>query len=256
MTNPAESDEIRLFEEARRTWTGIDLAFEAFADKLREGGRGYASDVYLACACAAADPAALAEFDRAFVGWVRDAVARIDRSHDFVGEVQQILRERLLVGPHAKIRDYRGGGALASWVRTAAVRTALNLRRRTRNDAPAGAPVEAFEQLFDPETALLRQRYTAEIDGALRAAIAGLEARERLLLQLYYVDGLTLAKIATLERIGTTTVFRRLNAATQTVLATVKEQLASRLALSLQSLDSMIRHVQDDIDLSLSQLLR
>jgi RNA polymerase sigma-70 factor (ECF subfamily) len=193
-----------------------------------------------------------------FLVSVRDAVARIDRSHDFIAEVQQILRERLLVGPNAKIRDYRGGGALTSWVRTAAVRTALNLRRRTRREIaadPMGAGLEPFESLLDPEIVLLRQRYMPEIDGALRRAIAALEPKDRLLLNFYYVDGLTLAKIAALERVGTSTVFRRLSAATQTVLASMKDELALRLQLSTESLDSLIRHVQDDIDLSLSQVL-
>jgi RNA polymerase sigma-70 factor (ECF subfamily) len=255
-SNSSESDEIRQwFEAAQVAWPGVELAFSVFATRALGAGPAHASDLYLACACGEGNTAALAEFDRRFLGWVRDAVARIDRSHDFLSEVQQILRERLLVGPNAKIRDYRGGGALASWVRTAAVRTALNLRRRTRLDADPSSSSEPFEQLFDPEVALLRQRYMPEIDAALREAIAALEPRERLLLHFYYVDGLTLAKIAALERVGTSTVFRRLNSATQTVLSSMKDQLSTRLQLSTQSLDSLIRHVQDDIDLSLSQVL-
>src|SRR5262249_22461852 len=155
----------------RAAWPGVELAFDVFAARLAAVGRGNVVDLYLACACTEGDPAALAEFDRMFLGCVRDAVARIDRSHDFVTEVQQILRERLLVGPNAKIRDYRGGGALASWVRTAAVRTALNLRRRTNRETKQEPSFEPFEVL-DPEIALLRQRYMPEIDAALRRAIA------------------------------------------------------------------------------------
>jgi len=255
-SNSSEIDEIRQsFDEARSVWPAIDLPFEVFSARAQGAGRAHAADLYLACACSEGNAAALAEFDRGFAGWVRDGVARIDRSHDFISEVQQILRERLLVGPNAKIRDYRGGGALASWVRTAAVRTALNLRRRTKQDAKPAPSVEPFEQLLDPEIALLRQRYMPEIDAALRNAIAGLEAKERLLLHFYYVDGLTLAKIAALERVGTSTVFRRLNTATQSVLSGMRDELSNRLQLSTQSLDSLIRHVQDDIDLSLSQVL-
>jgi RNA polymerase sigma-70 factor, ECF subfamily len=255
-SNSSELDEIRQwFDAASTAWPGVELAFDVFAARAQGVNGAHASDLYLACACAEANPAALAEFDRRFLGWVRDAVARIDRSHDFISEVQQILRERLLVGPNAKIRDYRAGGALSSWIRTAAVRTAINLRRRTKQDAGPGRSSEPFEQLFDPEIALLRQRYMQEIDTALRQAIAALEPKERLLLHFYYIDGLTLAKIAALERVGTSTVFRRLNTATQTVLSSMKDQLAEKLQLSTQSLDSLIRHVQDDIDLSLSQVL-
>lgn len=256
--NPPDLADVRqLYDEARATWPGIDLAFASFAARLEAGGRAHASDLYLATACSEQSLVALVEFDRLLLRSVRDAVARIDRSHDFIAEVQQILRERLLVGPDAKIREYRGGGPLASWIRTAAVRTALNLRRRTKQEVKREARegLEPFEQLLDPAIALLRQRHMPEIDAALRRAIAALDSKERLLLHFYYVDGLTLAKIAALERVGTSTVFRRMNAATQTVLASVKQELTDKLQLSSQSLDSLLGHVRDDIDLSLSQVL-
>jgi len=244
----------RLFDEARVAWPGIELRFEAFAARLSGGGRTHTSDLYLACACTEQSSPALAEFEHLFLRAVRDAVARIDRSQDFIAEIQQILRERLLVGPDAKIREYRGGGALASWIRTAAVRTALNLRRRAKHEIE-GEVGEPFEQLLDPAIVLLRQRHLPEIDAALRTAIAALEPRQRLLLQFYYVDGLPLSKIAALERVGTSTVFRRMNAATQAVLARIKLELGDKLQLSSQSLDSLLGHVRDDIDLSLSEVL-
>jgi RNA polymerase sigma-70 factor, ECF subfamily len=245
----------RSYDEARAAWPGIDVAFEVFAARRPTASPAHASDLYLACACGEAHPAAIAELDRLFLGSVREAVARIDRSHDFISEVQQILRERLLVGDDAKIREYRGGGALSAWLRTAAVRTALNLRRRTRQEIQRDSSAEPFEPLLDPEIAMLRQRHLPEIDAALRRAIAALDPKERLLLHFYYVDGLTLARIAALERVATSTVFRRLNAATQAVLAAVKDELSGKLQLSVQSLDSLLRHVRDDIDLSLSQVL-
>ena len=251
-----EFDDVRCFHHARASWPGIEVSFAAFAARLEDGrSRSNAADLYLACACSDGNPLALAQFDRRFIGCVREAVARIDRSYDFVAEVQQILRERLLVGPRAKIRDYRGIGTLASWVRTAAVRTALNLRRTSNQQARQGRSLEPFEPLLDPEVALLKRQYAPEIDRALRRAMARLEPKERLLLHFYYVDGLTLAKIATLERVGTTTVFRRLNAASQKVLAGLRADLADRLRLSHRSIDSLIRQVQPEVMLSFSQIL-
>jgi RNA polymerase sigma-70 factor (ECF subfamily) len=257
--NSSEIDEIRhAFEAARAVWPAIHVAFDSFAARVAGGAHEHSADLYLACALSAGDPVAIAAFDEQFLVSVGDAVARIDRSRDFIAEVQQILRERLLVGPHAKIHDYRGGGALAGWVRTAAVRTALNLQRATRRETRLADPHEApdaIASLLDPAVALLRQRHTPEIDAALQRAIGALEPRARLLLQFYYIDGLTLSAIAAVERIGTSTVFRRLHAATEAVLAAVKRELADRLALSADSLDSLIRHVQDDIDLSISGVL-
>ncbi len=252
-----ELDEIhRAFDEARAAWPGIDVAFADFAGRMsRARSRANAADLYLACACSDANPLALAEFERRFIGRVRDVVVRIDSSYDFVAEVEQILRERLLVGPEAKIRDYRGAGGLTGWVQTAALRTALNLRRSGNQIDRQARSLEPFEQLLDPEVAFLRQRYAPEVDGALRRALAVLEPDERLLLQFYYVDGLTLARIAALERVGTTTVFRRLSAAAHRVLASVRADLAARLQLSAQSLDSLIRLVRHDLDLNVSQIL-
>lgn len=252
------------YAAARAAWPDLDVPRETFAARATAAAPAHHADLYLACACSDGDPAALAELDRRFAPVARDAAATIDRSPDFVAEVQQILRERMLVGPHAKIRDYRGNGPLAGWIRTAAVRTALNLRRSTKHaashhaEAAGEAAIEhAFDPLLDdPALALMRQRYKPEIDAALRTAIAALPAADRLLLQFYYVDGLTLAKIATLERVGTSTIFRRLAAATQRVLGAVKATLVDKLGVSRDSLDSLIRCVQDDIDLSLSQLLR
>jgi RNA polymerase sigma-70 factor, ECF subfamily len=244
------------FEESRAAWPGIEVAFAAFEARMaRAQSLASAADVYLACACSEANPLAIVEFERRFIARVREVVVRVDPSYDFIAEVEQILRERLLVGPAAKIRDYSGSGSLAGWVRTAALRTALNLRRSSSQRDRQARSLEPFEHLLDPEVAFLRQRYAPEVDQALRRALTQLDPDDRLLLTFYYVDGLTLSRIAALQRVGTTTVFRRLSAAGHKVLARVRNDLAGRLQLSGQGLDSLLRLVVQDIDLNISQFL-
>ncbi|HKE15473.1 MAG TPA: hypothetical protein VKB80_11435 [Kofleriaceae bacterium] len=251
-----DTDEMhRAFEEARAAWPGIDVPFASFAARMSGASATSAGDLYLACACSESDPLALAEFERRFIGRVGEMVARIDSSYDFIAEVQQVLRERLLVGPAAKVRTYSGAGPLGAWVRTAALRTALNLRRSASQKERQARALEPFDQLLDPEVAFLRQHYAPEIDRALARALALLDAGDRLRLQFYYKDGLTLASIAALERVGTTTVFRRLTAAANKVLAAVRSDLAARLHMSSQSMDSMIRLVMQDLELDVSQAL-
>lgn len=259
--NEGEPDDAlrRAYEDARAAWpTLVTVPFELFAARAQERSPGaFGRDLYLACACGLGDAAAIGELDRLFLGVVREAVARIDRSPDFADEVRQLLRKRLLVGEEAKIRDYRGAGALAGWVRTAAVRTALNLQRaaqKWRHDAPSAA--EPLAQMLDPEMALLYERHKQEVTGALERAIAGLEPEARLLLRFYYADQLTISRIAAIKGVGLATVHRRLTAATEAVLAGVRGDLSDRLQLSTGSLDSLLRGVQSQIDLSLSQLLR
>jgi RNA polymerase sigma-70 factor (ECF subfamily) len=183
VSQPQRAREVRrLFDEARAAWPGVEVAFEMFAARLADEGassggdderlRANARDLYLACACSTGDAAALVEFEQRYLAAVHDVVARIDRSLDFIAEVQQVLRERLLVGPGAKIREYRGSGALAGWVRTAAVRAALNLRRADKRYASAGAAEPDLAEMLDPEIAILKARYRSEVSGALERALA------------------------------------------------------------------------------------
>jgi RNA polymerase sigma-70 factor (ECF subfamily) len=243
------------FEAARAAWPGIDVTFERFAARAGESHAAFAHDLYLACACRDGDLRALGEFDRRYLPAIHGAVARIDATPDFIAEVQQVLRERLFVGPDPKIDDYRGQGALVGWVRMAAIRTALNLRRASRREVEREQSDEALDPLLGPELAAIKTRCQAELNEALQRAVAALTGEDRLLLRFHYVDRLTLAKIAAQQHVSITTIFRRLAFATETVLATVRTELAARLQLSPESLDSIIREGQDDLDFSLGRLL-
>jgi RNA polymerase sigma-70 factor (ECF subfamily) len=251
-----------LYDEARAAWPGVELSFAEFAAAVTAAAasvdapataHSHARDLYLARACANGDVLALRELDQRYLAVTYDAIARIDRSVDFIAEVQQRLRERLLVGPSAKIKAYRGSGPLGGWVRTAAVRCALNLRR---DDPQHNQTVsKELSALLDPELAAVKQRCTSELSGALARAVAALASEERMLLRCYYVDKLTLAKIAAREKLGVATIFRRLEAASRAVQHAVRSELQGKLRLSTESLDSLIREARHDIDLNLSQLL-
>jgi RNA polymerase sigma-70 factor, ECF subfamily len=97
----------------------------------------HAGDLYLACACANGNRRALKLFVEHFLKELRITLAPINTTDAFVDEVQQLM-ERLLV-PDAqgrlRIEQYSGKGPLKSWVRAAALRTALNLHRTTRRQA-------------------------------------------------------------------------------------------------------------------------
>jgi RNA polymerase sigma-70 factor (ECF subfamily) len=250
-------EELRpLYEAGRATWPDVAVEWSAFL--ARWGNHAVdaerADELYLVCACEAGDTHGVARFDSRYLAVVPAAVARIDSSADFAAEVRQLLRERLLVGAEAKLRDYRGQGSLEGWVRTAAVRTALNLRRAGKHYAPERAQ-ELLGSRLGPESLLFRAHHRDEVTAALQRALAALGPDERLLLRYYYADGLTLSKVAVLQKVSVTTVFRRLTAATEAVLTAMRADLGTRLGLSTESLDSLLRDVREEIDLSLSQML-
>jgi RNA polymerase sigma-70 factor (ECF subfamily) len=264
LSDPEDKDELReLFDAGCAAWPGIDLSFEVFAARAtgaklleadRESALARGCDLYLVCACEEGNALALAQFDRYCLDHVRDAIARIDASADFIAEVRQVLRERLLVGPEAKIRDFRGAGALKGWVRTVAVRTALNLKRTHRHHDELGESTTPMDQMLSPELAMIKERHKDEIHAAIKRALGQLGREERLLLRFYYVDNLTLNKLAVLNKVAVSTIFRRLEAATQAVLEGVRSELVERLQLSEDSLDSLLRDVHSSMDLNLSKL--
>src|SRR5438876_233997 len=129
-----------LYEVGRSAWPDLSLdraTFERFLEErvalgvAPEKTRAQAADLYLACACAHGAAGAVERFDRAHLAGLAAVVARVDPSPAFTDEVRQRLRTKLFVaeaGAIPKIAEYTGRGPLLSWVRVAALRTALNLK--------------------------------------------------------------------------------------------------------------------------------
>jgi RNA polymerase sigma-70 factor (ECF subfamily) len=268
----ALEDALRAAAEAgAAAWPGVALAPAAFArhlaarlppagDLLAGIAALRAADLYLACACAEGNAAAIAAFDRDFLAQVPSYVATVDPSPAFGDEVRQGLRERLLVpepGRAPRIAEYAGRGALGGWLRVAAMRVALNLRRADRpgpqdDDVVAAAAAARL----DPELDLLKARYKREFEEALRAAFASLTAEQRAILRLSLVEGLALEAIGALYRVHLSTISRRLARAREAVAAEAHRLLRERLRLTPSELASLEGLVRSQLDVSLGSLLR
>ncbi|WP_224240488.1 sigma-70 family RNA polymerase sigma factor [Hyalangium gracile] len=260
-----------LLASARAAWPELAVPEATFlrylAERLPAEGslpealRGlHATDLYLACACVQGLPLAHVALDTRFLPKVDTAVARVEGSGDGAAEVRQHLRERLLTpeeGRPPRIADYQGTGPLMAWLRAAAVRTALNLRRSAHRRAHAEeeAIAEGSVTGGDLELDYLRRRHQADFRAALSEALASLPARERTLLRLHFVEGLSLERIGAMYQTHKSTVSRWLARAREEVLSQVRGKLAERLQLSADELQSLLRVVRSQLDASLSTLL-
>jgi RNA polymerase sigma-70 factor (ECF subfamily) len=244
------------------------LAPEAFAgyvaaridpalDPVAALGELYAADLYLACACARGVAAAHGALEREYVAELPAALRAIDPRTDFVEEVLQQLREKMLVVADgaARIEAYSGHGPLGAWLRVSALRLALTLRRR-------GQPLAADDDLaalLDPsptaEATVLAIRVGADVRAALRDAIAALPARTRAVLRLYYADGHGVEDIGRVYRVHASTVSRWLAKARVDILAATRASLVERLAASASEIDSVLGHAAS-VELNLSSVLR
>lgn len=252
-------------EQRFETWPGIEVDAATFASHVealrRSGGARpeHLAELSLAHAAARGDAAGLRAFDEHILPEVLPSVRRVDASEDFLDEVRQVLRARLLVGQDGappRIAGYTGRGPLVGWVRVAAVRVALNLKRSA---APGVSTADLLGDLAvgepDPELRHLKTLYRAEFGAALQAALAALPERQRVILRLHYVEGLRLARIAGLYQVHESTVSRWVSSAVETVASDSRRRLIERLSLSPSSLDSVARMVRSQLDLSIRRVL-
>jgi RNA polymerase sigma-70 factor (ECF subfamily) len=208
-------------------------------------------DLLLAGACKRGDRAALAELDRRLSSlvprWLKgDARAQSD-------EVQQILRQKLLTGEDPRIASYSGRRPLEAWLRVAAIRGAINLR-----EAHKGGESDGLEQLsagFDPELDAMKVLDGHAFREVLREALQGLTAAQRTLLKLHYLKGLSLEKLAVMEKVHRATVARRLAETRSAALERVRAIVAERLRLSEKDGESLLRMLRSRLGENLSRAL-
>lgn len=232
-------------------------------DSATAPAAAHADDLTLARACAKGCATALGQFDALCLPVARAAIRRIDERPQFVDEVVQELWVRLLCpgdgGEPPRIARYGGRGPLLGWVRTAAVRLALNRVRERRRAAEVPAEQELTSELtmaHDPELGFIREHYRDHFRQAFMDALGALSSRERTLLRLHLLDALTEEQIGTMYRAHRVTIARWLGKARQELLHRTQCLLSERLGLSAGQLLSMTGLVPSHLDLSLSRLLR
>jgi RNA polymerase sigma-70 factor, ECF subfamily len=219
------------------------------------------SDLYLACACACGNVRAIAELDRLYLSEVGLYLSKQETTPDFIQEVRQLLRERLLVakdGEQPRIAEYRGRGPLGGWLRVAAVRTAINLREAQARHQGA-VPIDRFPLRAagaDPELGYMKARYAKEFATAFERTLRALPSRERHVLRLHFLEGASTEEIGALYRVHRTTVLRWVEKARKTILDETRRLLEERLGLPAREFESLMQLVASRLDVSLSQALK
>jgi RNA polymerase sigma-70 factor (ECF subfamily) len=218
-------------------------------------------DLYLACACLAGSPEAVALFSARHGATIRGAIIRSGAGSD-AGEAEQQLLKGLLVGSITappKIGSYAGKAPLDRWLGVAAQRAALmwlrEYRAETRARDAAGAE-PASTNVVSPESVYAKERYRIEFEQALSEALERLEERDRALLRLHVVNAVSVEKIGKMFGVSQPTASRWLAAARATLLDDIKMTLRTRLGVSSAEATSLAGMVASRLDLSLSTLLK
>jgi RNA polymerase sigma-70 factor (ECF subfamily) len=218
-----------------------------------------ADHVHIAIACADGDPLAVRCFETEFLDEVDATARRLRARPDQADEVRGQLRRILFVsepGRPAALREFSGRGDLRSYLRVIATRELVRVINKGRREVGVTeAFLDVLSPASDPELGYLREHYRADVDAAMRAALAALADEPRALLRYSVVDGWSVDRIGALYGVHRATAARRVAAAREELGAAVRAELAARLAISVDEVDSIVRLVQSRIEVSLERLL-
>jgi RNA polymerase sigma-70 factor, ECF subfamily len=246
---------------------------EAFIDAL------HANDLCLIVACERADQTAWGDLVERYEATVRAAARSAASNEDAAEDLAQSiwaelhgLRVREDGQPSGKIAYYSGRGSLGGWLRAVVGQLAIDQHRRqsrlvqTEEDADfdrLAQDAQKGEGAFnlthaspDPEHAFSERSAAHDVEDALAEAMRELAPEDRLLVKLYYFDGLKLREAGAVMGVHEATASRRLTRIHGEIRTKVESILMKEhgwtAAETARSLSEAATHLESDLELMLT----
>jgi RNA polymerase sigma-70 factor (ECF subfamily) len=256
----------QVLERARRAWPGAAWQREDLERRLAASDpqlwsasaaavRG--DELLLAWACLLGDRDAIRQVESRYVLDVLPNLRALGLAAAELDDVVQTLRVALLVGApggEPKLARYTGRGELGGFVRTVAVRLALDRKRARQPVALDDLARRLITPLGDPDVDYQKDLYTERFAEALAAAWACLPTAERLLLRYHLLDEVSIDELAVIYRIHRSTAARRCVSARQRLIAGTRAELGRAIGVSTRTVDSILRLIATRLDAGLRTL--
>ncbi|MDT5121313.1 MAG: polymerase sigma-70 factor, subfamily [Acidobacteriota bacterium] len=202
-------------------------AINEFMDAL------HADDLCLIVACERGDQQAWSDLVAQFGATVRSAARSASSNEDAAEDLAQSiwaelhgLRVREDGRPSGKLAYYSGRGSLGGWLRAVVGQLAIDQHRKSSRLVQTEVDAD-FDRLAreshqgeesfsitsappDPESALADKSAAGDVEAALAQALTELAPEDRLLVKLYYFDGLRLREAGAVLGVHEATASRRL----------------------------------------------
>jgi len=243
-------------------------AIDSFLDGL------HADALCLVLACERGDDHAWNDLFEGFGATVRSAARSASSNEAMADDVAQSiwaelhgLKSREDGKPGGKLAYYSGVGSLGGWLRAVVGQLAIDQHRRQTKlvqaeedsdldrmalDETDGNGDGTFQQSATPEDLLSINLASADVEKALAQALAELPDEDRLLMKLYYFDGLRLKEAGAVLGVHEATASRRLTRihgeVRQKVESTLMKEHGWTKAEAARSLSEVAAQLQTDVE--------
>ena len=242
----------------------------AFIDALQ------ADDLCLIIACEQNDDGAWSDLVERFTPTVRSAARSATANEDAAEDLAQSIWAELY-GLRAdkdgkrssKLAYYSGRGSLAGWLRAVVAQLAVDSYRKqsrlvqTEEDTDldrlarelplvSAGNATSTSSLLNPEQAIANRLAGSDMQDALNRAVKELEPEDRLLVKLYYFDGLRLREAGAVLGVHEATASRRLTRIhgdlKKRVSHILTEELGWTQSETERSFDEIAQHLDSDVE--------
>lgn len=247
---------------ARQRWPRVEFDEARCARHVAECSADgqlppFAVELVLAAACLAGDAVAIRVLYGEMFERVDRVLSRLGLSAADADDIKQEVRKKLLLATDGepKLALYRGSGPLAHWIASVAGREALGAMRKQRPTSAIDDDDFLADAADDQELAVLKKQHGAAFKQAFQAAVAELPARGQGILRALVVDERSVNEIAAVYGIHRVTASRWVTELRHDLLKRTRNHLRDRFQLDASSIDSALRLLDSNLELSLYRLL-
>ena len=225
-------------------------------------------ELYLTTACALGIEAAWEIFHSQFRGIVLKSALRcannMSEGHEMADSFLSDLFLPSQTGSREgekKIGQYSGIGSLEGWIKVVIARQSIDRMRAQKRkvsiddlevELPSSDPsARADSRILEHD----QQRALQMVSAGLTEALRRLEPQQKMILQLYYLQNVTLKEIGALLRVHESTASRTLDRLKTQLLVSVSEHLQEKYKVKKAEVRHLIGLAWSHIELDLKQIL-